>query len=68
MSDAVEQIILEELRDHRKESAERHELMEKRVRSLEESRAENRGAIKTSMAISTAFASVISWLVTMWSK
>lgn len=64
MSDDISQIILDELRAHRIESADRHERIENRVRSLESTRSEQRGIIRMAMIISTAISGAISLIFT----
>lgn len=60
MADRID-MILEELREHRKESRERHEAMDTRIRSLEETRAHQKGSV-TAIGI---IASIISGLVSL---
>jgi hypothetical protein len=56
-------IILEELREHRRESTERHALMEMRVRSLEDTRSQQKGAAKMGIALATTLSGLISFIV-----
>jgi len=62
MSDRID-IILEELREHRKESKERHDLMELRVRSLEETRAHQKGAATMAGVIATVTSGIVSLII-----
>lgn len=62
MSDRID-MILEELREHRKESAERHEKIDTRIRSLEESRAHQKGSITAIGIIATIISGFISFVV-----
>lgn len=63
MSDNISQIILDELRAHRKETNDGFDKINGRVRSLEETRAENRGIKKASIAISSILSGVVSFFV-----
>jgi hypothetical protein len=59
MSENLIQMIYDELCAHRKESADFHKAIETRVRSLEETRAEGRGAVK----VATIFSSIVSFAI-----
>lgn len=63
MSRDINRIILDELRAHRAETQAGFEKINGRVRSLEESRAESRGSIKTAIGISSLFSSAIAFFV-----
>ena len=67
MSDRID-IILDELREHRKESKERHDLIEERLRSLEETRAHQKGAATATAAIAALISGVISLLCSLFNK
>ena len=61
-------IILDELREHRRESADRHEVIETRVRSLEETRAHQVGAAGAIFAISSIVAGAVTMAINWWHK
>ena len=66
MSDDVSQIILEELRAHRKETMDGFGRIDNRVRSLEESRAEQKGTIKTAVTISGMLSALVAFITSIF--
>lgn len=68
MGDELGQVILDELRAHRLESADRHEKLVLRVTSLEETRAEQRGVLKSAIFSSTIISGTISFLINIFGR
>ena len=66
MSDNISQIILEELRAHRKETMDGFGRIDNRVRSLEESRAEQKGTIKTAVTISGMLSALVAFITSIF--
>lgn len=54
----INEVILQELREHRKESSARHDRLEGRVRSLENSRAISFGIVS---AVSAGMSFIVSF-------
>ena len=63
MENDIAEIILGELREHRKESAKRHEAVETRVRSLEETRSEGRGVMRVVFVLAGFVSTTISLII-----
>ena len=59
----IQDIILEELRLHRQETKDGFQTINGRIRSLEESRAEARGASNMRTAITISGAGLLAWLI-----
>lgn len=62
MSDDITQIILDELREHRKESNDRHVAIDKRVRKVENWQAEANGKITIIGTVGVAVGGIVTWL------
>ena len=65
MANDISQIILDELREHRRESADRHELMDVRLRTVENWQHEIKGKATMFGVICTACGGIIAWLTSL---
>lgn len=63
MSEDISQIILQELREHRRESSVRHENMDTRVRVVETWQANAEGKVKVFGLFLAAVTSFLAWLI-----
>ena len=61
-NDEISQIILEELREHRRESNERHVQVDKRIRKVENWQSEANGKITIISAVGVAIGGIITWV------
>lgn len=62
MNDEISQIILEELREHRRESNERHSAIDIRIRHVEKWQADAGGKVTMLGIILTSISGVIAWI------
>lgn len=60
--DSIQQIILDELREHRRESNDRHIQIDKRVRKVETWQADANGKITIIGALGVAIGGFITWI------
>lgn len=62
MPKEITEIILEELREHRRESSMRHEKMDHRVRKIEDWQSNANGKITMLGAIGVFMGGIVTWL------
>lgn len=62
----ISKIILQELRDHRKESNERHIAIDKRIRKVENWQANASGKLTALGVIGVAAGSIVTWLTSVF--
>lgn len=62
MADDISQIILDELRAHRQESAQRHEGFDKRIRKVEIWQADASGKMTMLGLVGVVAGGIVTWL------